>query len=154
MERTKYMFLIGGVLVAGAFGLLHLNGAGAQTTGVIPFNVTEAERNETATGNFSLAEEGFANATEPAGLPLPVNTDKLQMQIEEARSAMNANDTHGALTHTIEALDEIERILAGNGTSTASANATSTMTDQFGGGNATTAEGGNNMTTLGETADR
>jgi hypothetical protein len=56
-----------------------------------------------------------------------VNTTMLLMHIYEAKSANVMGDTHEAMNHIILALEEIEMILSGNSTTTASAgNATST----------------------------
>jgi hypothetical protein len=47
------------------------------------------------------------------------------MHIDEAKNALNKNDTNGSLTHLIAALDVINNILNGNATTMTTPNATS-----------------------------
>ncbi len=118
MERTRYAFLIGAALAASAFvGIItQLNAAVGQTQGgVVPPNATG-----TTGGNLT----GLGNETMLSSIPTPVNTTQLRMHIDEANSAVQANDTQGALTHIVLALEEIESILGGNVTTTANVTGT------------------------------
>ena len=99
------------------------NGTGKQFSQSLT-NKTAGNGNYTAGGNFTVGNQGFANGTKISGLGLPVDTTALKMHINEAKSAMQSNNTSQAMTHVILALQELDNILSGNTTNTA--NATST----------------------------
>lgn len=129
MEHAKYgLLLVGAILAIGAFAAIQMNNTavGQAGGGVVPPNVTEPGGNASAAGNFTITDEGLGNGTLPASISTPVDTTELRMHIDEARSAMEANDTQTAMMHIVIALEEIESVLGGNATSTA--NATNTTT--------------------------
>ena len=126
MERVKYSFLIGAALVAGAFLAIQMNAVVGQTgEGVVPLNATETQSDANA-GNFTITEEGLGNGTMPASIPVPVDTAQLKLHINEAKIAMQTNDTQSAMDHMVLALEEIEMILGGNATTTANSTDTAT----------------------------
>jgi len=161
MKQHKYVFIVGAILLAGAISVVAQtqlsiaassgtstsmatnsgeNGTGKKFSESL-VNQTGSAGNYTAGGNFTIGNQGFANGTTISGIGMPVDTTKLKMHIDEAKSAMQGNDTQGAMTHVILALDEIEMILSGNATTTA--NATNTASNMTSMGSNTTSMMGN-----------
>ena len=135
MGIRTYALATGAILAAAALLAAVQSGAFAQqnngtgkefSKSLLPDGNTQT--NSSAGGNFTIGQEGFGgNETRLAGSPYPVDTTALKMHIDEAKSAMQSNDTQGAMNHMILALEEIESIFSGNSTMTSSANTTSAM---------------------------
>jgi len=123
MKGKTYSFLIGAALLARSLAAaFHLNAAVGQAGGgVVYLNVTDKCGDPRSGGNFTVTEQGLGNGTMTANIPTPVDTTQQGLHVDEANKAMQANNTQGAMTHVILALEEIETILGGNATSTANA---------------------------------
>lgn len=155
MRKYMYALAIGAVLAASAILAAAQNGALAQqvngtgkkfSESVLP-DGSSGKANYTAGGNYTIGKGGFGgNETTLAssGLPYPVDTTTLRMHIDEAKTAMQSNDTQGAMNHMILALEEIESILGGN--ATMMSNTTSTASNMTSTGNMTSS---NSTSTLG-----
>ncbi len=108
-----------------------MNEAMAQAGGgVLPRNATDTGENPAAAGNYTITERGLGNGTQPASISAPVDTTQRKMHIDEAKTAMQSNDTQEAMQHILLALEQVKMILGGNTTSTA--NATNTMMNSTG----------------------
>lgn len=129
MNSIKYAIAIGAVLVAGALALPQLNvmaqnngvnGTGTEFSETLVEPATGGSSNFTAGGNYTIGDDGFGNGTTVSGLGMAVDTTILRMHIDDAKAANQTGDTQAALSHVILALEELETILSGNSTSTAS----------------------------------
>jgi hypothetical protein len=144
MKKTKFAVMIGAVLFVGAILAItqtaqfsagqmmnQSNNTNANNTGTKftrslttppsqPANVTKG-----GISAFEIGPQGFARARNITGIGVPIDTSKLKMHIDEAKNALNKNDTNGSLTHLIAALDVINNILNGNATTMTTQNATS-----------------------------
>lgn len=144
MEYKNYALLIGAILFVGvALVVLQSSQTSAaqqsnsNNTGTQFFlsltNKTKPTGNATAAGNYTLGALGFGNkskAVQPQPLMVPVNTTSLKLHIDEAKSSLNNNDTKGALTHVIAALEEVNKVLSGNATTMTPTNTTTRAASQ------------------------
>ena len=130
-KRTMFSFLIGAAIlaVAGMAATQQQMAVGQAGGGVVSPNATETgnQSSTTRAGNFTVTEKGLGNGTLPSSTSTPVDTTQLKMHIEEARKALDGNNTQAAMTHIVMALEQIKMILGGNTTSTTSANSTSAI---------------------------